>query len=836
MKKLLLPFCVLCVAICSAQNVNFPDTFFKAKLLSAAAGNQIAYSNGASIKIDANDDGEIEVGEATVIDSLNVSSAQIINITGISAFNHLKMLDCSHNNISTLDTSVVTGLTILNCSNNPLTDLDISLLPDLNFLKCDSTHLEHLTLAGPTNLNYLYCSYNNSLTAVDFSGASGLMMVNISDDPLLSSLDPSGQASIIYLFCDVDNLNTLNISGLNQLVWLSCEENSITALDLSNKPNLYEVDIMYNSIASLDLTGLSLLHELNVYNNNLTTLDISVVPGLNTLNCSSNQITAIDFSNSSGLVSFSGENNLFTEVDLSHSPLLMGAALGNNTQLTSVNIKNGSFNYLDCNSDTALQFVCADEGDISVLLNDMEIYGLTGVVINSYCSFTPGGNFNAITGTLRLDANNDGCDALDAPLKYQKINITDGTATEVAFTNTSGMYTYYTGQGDFSLMPAIENPSFFTISPFPATVSFPDNNGNIDTQDFCLTTNGVHPDLEVVLVPISSAWPGFLEMYKIIYRNKGNQTLSGTLEFNFDDAVQDYASSSMPPDVQATGILAWNYTDLLPFETREITVTLHVNSQTDMPPVNSGDELTFVVTGNPITTDESPTDNSSSLTQTVVGSYDPNNITCLEGDIAPINKIGDYLHYAINFENTGTAAAQNIAVSNIIDTTKFDISSLQLISTSHPAQVHIAGTKVEFIFEGIGLAEQAVGDIVFKIKTLPTLPEGTTVTNQANIYFDYNFPVETNTASTAFTTLSAHDFGSNAGIKIYPNPVSDNLNVASKSQLKSIEIYDAQARLVLVNLASETQSSMDVSSLGAGVYFVKVMTVDAMVTTKIMKQ
>ena len=56
---------------------------------------------------------------------------------------------------------------------------------------------------------------------------------------------------------------------------------------------------------------------------------------------------------------------------------------------------------------------------------------------------------------------------------------------------------------------------------------------SVATQNFCITANGVHPDLEIVIAPIVPARPGFTVEYKIVYRNKGNQVMSQLYGVNF---------------------------------------------------------------------------------------------------------------------------------------------------------------------------------------------------------------------------------------------------------------------------------------------------------------
>ena len=208
----------------------------------------------------------------------------------------------------------------------------------------------------------------------------------------------------------------------------------------------------------------------------------------------------------------------------------------------------------------------------------------------------------------------------------------------------------------------------------------------------------MHPDLEVTIVPINVARPGFDAQYKIVYKNKGNQMHSGNVTLNYDDTRTDLVASS--PVVNNTSInsLTWNYINLMPFENRSIELTLNLNSPIEIPAVNNGDILNFSTSITPVIGDELPNDNQFNFSHLVVGSYDPNDITCLEGDSIPTSQIGNFLHYAINFENLGTYFAENVVVRTEIDTTKYDISTLQVMNTSHPSSTRITGNIVEVVF------------------------------------------------------------------------------------------------------------------------------------------
>ena len=379
------------------------------------------------------------------------------------------------------------------------------------------------------------------------------------------------------------------------------------------------------------------------------------------------------------------------------------------------------------------------------------------------------------------------------------------------------------------------------MSPTTVSVTFP-TQASPFTQNFCITPNGNHSDLEVSLLSLQPARPGFDAKYKIVYKNKGNIAQSGSVNFTFDDAVLDLVIVNPATSTQTTNNLSWNFSNLLPFETREITFTLNVNSPMETPAVNGGSVLVYNATITSALTDETPADNTFAFNQTVVNSFDPNYKTCLEGTTISPNLIGQYVHYMIRFENNGTANAQNIVVKDMVDLSKFDISTLITTSSSHSFVTNIsAGNKVEFIFENINLPfDDANNDgyIAFKIKTLPTLAVNDIFTNDASIFFDYNFPIATNKATSTFKTLGTQDFEFSNYFTLYPNPAKTFLNISSKETIviKWISIYNTLGQLVLVIPNAENVSKIDVSGLTSGNYFIKINSDKGSSNTRFIKE
>ena len=777
------------------QTVNIPDLGFKSKLLEADTWNDIARNlEGNSSKVDLNNNGIIEVSEALNIKQLNIGGANINTLTGINYFTNLEYLDCSSNNIVALN---------------------VSQLTNLEFLHCFSSNIVTLNVAGLYNLKYLNCSQNS-----------------------LSALDLDGVTSLEHLNCANNNLSVLELGELTALTNLLCEANYLSVLDVSNSSNLFELICSQNDLTLLNIDGITTLDYLDCSYNNLTTLNTFSLYTIQTLHCHQNMLTELNVSNSSLLLGLVCDNNHLTQLDLENTKVHYLTCQANDIEY--LNIKNGEdLVYYSTIYNPLLKYICLDESEYEIV-TAVVYENLQSLVINSYCSFTPGGDFYTINGTNMIDANNDGCNASDVSMPNLKFNFTNGIQSGSLLSNQLGEYSIPVAEGTHTITPILENPTFFNVSPSTVSVTFPETTSPF-TQNFCITPNGIHPDLEVAILPTTPARPGFDANYKLIIKNKGNTLQSGSVSFNYYDAVLDYIIANPVFTTQAEGSLTWDFANLEPFETREFDIVLNVNSPMETPAVNGDDVLNYTATITSDQADELPLDNTFTLPQIVVNSFDPNDKTCLEGTSITPNMIGKYVHYMIRFENTGTFAAENIVVKDMIDTAKFDVSSLVALNGSHPYTTRITGNKVEFIFENINIPfDDANNDgyVVFKVKTLPTLVLGDTFSNSASIYFDYNFPIVTDPAVTTFAVLGNEDFEFNNYFTLYPNPTNGILNITSKQaiEMQTITIYNALGQKVVAVPNAKGISSVDVSSLAPGNYFIKIVSDKGTSNTKFIKQ
>ena len=883
----------------NAQIIDIPDAVFKYRLVNQMCVDTNGSGNADS-DVDTNNDGEIQVTEAEAVLSLILNDPipnEIISIEGIEAFSNLQVLYIHNNDIisvelssltnltelwlfytdlTSLDVSSLTNLTKLICSQNQISDLNVDGLTNLEYINCQSNQLSSLDLSSLSNLTYLSCG-NNNLTSINLNNLAPLESLGCSNNPLtaldinnfitletlactnnqLTELDVSNLTALKYLYCSDNQLTGLEASNLVNMETLKCSNNQLTAMDVSNMPNLEILECDNNQLTSLEFNTEANLTDLHCFNNQIESLDVSNCTNLEELLCADNQISELNLSNNPILASLNIRNNQISSLDFSNHEVSFYSFSASNNALISINFKNGieDVDYFDTEPDPPylglyfannpdLNFLCVDEFELNQIDLIAELNGIDNYAINTYCSFSPGGEYYTIEGNTTIDIDNDGCDPIDAVYSHLNFAITNGSETGNFISNSTGYYNFAVQEGSHTITPNLENPNYFNVSPTEIIVSFP-TDASPYLQDFCITPNGTFNDLEITIIPLQAARPGFDTDYKLIYKNKGTTTLSGSVDLSFEDDLMDFVSVSPTEDAQAANMLIWNFTDLNPFESRVILFTMNINSPMDTPPVNGDEVLAFGATINSSETDETPDDNTSTLNQTVVNSFDPNDKTCLEGDVITPEMVGDYVHYMIRFENTGTASAVNIVVKDDIDRTKYDLSSLIAIDASHDfvARIKDDGSDyfVEFIFENINLPfDDANNDgyIVFKIKTLDTLVLGDTFENNAEIYFDFNFPIITNFAETSIATLSTEDFElANNAISLYPNPTTHSLHLESKQAIQYITMYDISGRIIkdIAVIGTKTELTMSTEALSTGTYFVKIKTIQGETVRKVIK-
>ncbi len=841
---------LLLVANLKAQDLNIHPSLLSA-LLQPSNAKSI---EGFTISVDDDEDGTITQEELNQVAKLFINNMNVTSLQGIEYIPNLNELDCSHNPLSQINTALYTSPFALKCDYTAIASLNVT----SNIVLLGVHHCAQLT-------SLTFSGGQTAPMTLDLSGLAALEVLQCQNCQEVSLLHLNDCLNLRELITTNTTVGPLNITGLTNLKKLKCENGGISSITgIETALALEAIYVDENPLSSLHLAGLPALKIVSAQMCSISSpIDLSASTLLQKVYLGSNQILSILLpAENLHLTQFFADTNSYPSLDLGYAPVLSlldisATALSfldlsgcTSSQLSSIqfgvnaavpayiNLKNGrqdTINVSDWGGNPIITF-CTDEGEDNYILQNIATFGLadSSLNVNTYCSETPGGNYNTVNGVVSYNPDGNGCSNSN-PVNFARLNLAGTGSSASVLTATNGAYSLFAPQaGTYTITPIVDT-NLFTVTPQSATISFADNNNNTSVQDFCVSPNGSHPDVEIIMSPLYIAQPGFDATYFITYKNKGNQILSGDVVLSYDDNVMDFVNSSVAPTTSATGSLLFNYANLQPFESRVIAVTLNMNGPMEVPALNNGDHLNFTASITPTTGEETPGDNTFVLEQTLAGSFDPNDITCLEGDTEHPDNIGKFLHYNINFENTGTAPATFIVVKDMIDTAKFDIASLQLINASHNVQTRINGNKVEFYFDAINLGPNQKGNVLFKIKTLPTLSVNTSITQNANIYFDYNWPITTNDATTTFQLLSRGDFAQDASVKIYPNPSSSVVNISAATMINTVQLYDVQGRLLEAVSPKLNEATVDISQRANGIYFMKISTGNGVKIEKVIK-
>ena len=484
----------------------------------------------------------------------------------------------------------------------------------------------------------------------------------------------------------------------------------------------------------------------------------------------------------------------------------------------------GLFGVQQLIDDAALETFSVFATDID---NDGDIDALSACFTNEKIAWYENlGVFssNEINGTVQIDINANGCDQNDIAMENIMITTNNGTDTFSTFTLANGAYQLFTNEGDFTTRISSSLPTYFNSDPISHDSNFI-GFGNTDTADFCAIPAAAINDLNISIYPIVDARPGFDAEYQIVYRNIGTTVLSGAVELDFDGTRLTLDFASEPVSSQTSNSLTFDYSNLNLFETRTINVIFEVATP---PTTEIGDVLTFVGTVNPITGDNTENDNVISFNQTVVGSFDPNDIRVVEGPQILLENIDEYLHYIIRFQNTGTAEAVNINVTNELDA-NLDWETFQIETMSHDNRVEIVnGNQVNFIFDDINLPDSTTnepeshGYIEYKIKPISSISIGDSMLNQASIYFDFNPPIVTNLVTTTVVEILGVNDSAQEVVSIYPNPTNGILYINSNTTIIKAQIYNQLGQLVFSENNPEgiDTDSINIKGLSIGLYFI----------------
>ena len=447
-------------------------------------------------------------------------------------------------------------------------------------------------------------------------------------------------------------------------------------------------------------------------------------------------------------------------------------------------------------------------------------------------------NSSEISGTVFLDANNNGImDGNESGLSYQLVQI----GNNYIYTDWYGNYSIWLTPGNYtvSFTPTgnYASGTITTPSSYQINVTAPGN--NFGNNNFGIYMPPGMNDLSVVITPHTTVTPGFPAWYDINVCNYGSSATGATVTMIYDPVLTVNYQSPSGTVNSINHTITWTIANINPNTC--INIWTSFNALVGIP--LGANTLEFVMVTPTSGIDNNQANNTDTVHQTIVGSWDPNNkIVVKTNNITDPSTqyissvIADQeIRYTVNFQNTGNAPAYNVVVIDEL-APELDVNSYQFLSSSHSCDVIRIGNTVTYRFMNIMLPDSvndepnSHGFINFKINTISGLALGTQIIDYANIYFDFNDPILTNDAVVTLIDVTGIANQFSTSVVIYPNPAKESFNVMFNSSVAgaaNLMMYDNTGRKVLstqeqINVG-QNKTSINTSTLENGLYFIELI-------------
>jgi Leucine-rich repeat (LRR) protein len=156
---------------CSPKYILLPDNNFEQKLI--------------DLGIDTDGlNGKITIADITSVATLDLSNRNISDLTGIENFTSLTDLDCSNNQLTTLNLNQNLLLETLNASSNQITTLDLSKNTNIKIIYIANNPLVSLNIRNGNNTKLIVPSKTGKRTAIStsFLGLNKLGCIQVDDE------------------------------------------------------------------------------------------------------------------------------------------------------------------------------------------------------------------------------------------------------------------------------------------------------------------------------------------------------------------------------------------------------------------------------------------------------------------------------------------------------------------------------------------------------------------------------------------------------------------------------------------------------------------------------
>ncbi|MEY3441748.1 MAG: hypothetical protein RLZZ519_29 [Bacteroidota bacterium] len=453
--------------------------------------------------------------------------------------------------------------------------------------------------------------------------------------------------------------------------------------------------------------------------------------------------------------------------------------------------------------DKALDVATDGQGRVYVVGSTtagMSLFNIAGQVFNQAGGyiFKVLEDANHVSGRVAMDYNHNSIyEATDLPWNGGQVNLTPALQTRT--TDADGEFDFAADTGTYTLnLPT--PPSYYNLVPSTHTATFSALASYDTTNYFLLEPIPGITDVRVSFTALNNPGPGRDYWLRMTYQNVGTDTASGTVSLEHPNRFA-FVSANPPANTVSVDTLRWNYSNLLPWETRTILVCMQPDTFYFI-----GQQIQVMADITPFTSDANQTNNLDTLTDWISTSYDPNDkLVSPAGPFTPLEAQNSiWLTYTIRFQNTGNDTAYVVRLRDSLQS-NVDIASLELLDASHPYTFQMSNGIASWRFENILLPDSAtnpggsMGFAKYRIQTLPGLTAGSQIDNFADIYFDYNAPVRTPTATVLIQNpvAASDEVQVLPGFTVFPNPNNGQFAFRSDKAIPSIvnvKLLDLQGR------------------------------------------
>lgn len=286
-----------------------------------------------------------------------------------------------------------------------------------------------------------------------------------------------------------------------------------------------------------------------------------------------------------------------------------------------------------------------------------------------------------------------------------------------------------------------------------------------------------------------------------------------------------YQSSNPTATTITSDSIIWENISLAPLQSKTFAIT------SKLPATSSilGDLYTYTAKVTPAENDVHPANNRFVLSDTIRGAYDPNDKLVYPSQILPEYSSGERFIYTVRFQNTGTDTATFVYILDTIQTGLI-ANSIDIIDSSHAMTwTALENGVIRFDFQNIQLPDSTTspigsqGFVTFSLVPETGLPQGTIFENKAAIYFDFNAPIITNTATVKVALPTSIRPRNNFASKIYPNPAKNRTRIEwSETGKAYVSVIDISGRIIHQSSTMNQYQDIALERLSSGMYFIKV--------------